>query len=877
MLLQERPRLVPETSDLDGFFQLLVKIATSQSLHISIVALHLWTKILTSHKLGTCNPVTSLIPQLLEICSHRMIKYETLPEDSTNPSIVFLSYDTDTMPEKHNFLGNYARFCAQIVGSIVENQPVDAIYHILSQAEQVITHLYDGEPAFNVETYSKSSVPFLKLDAQCNVIEAGLKGCGKWLLTQSSPEKDRHNEVMLQNLKVWCERILDLTFEDPLVKERVIQLAVGFATGPLKQDALFAVKVFEYILNTRYPDSLVSVTYSDAVKDLQTFCAHQLQKLAMRFSDYMITIYDEIERKVNQVSQEVAHDEQSRTRYSSILFIITHRATSVALAPREEHLDAFLQPLITRWANNEMTQSLSSFDSFCSLIGLGGIQQYMSQRNAHLIQDWSSHALDDEGKALQTQTQNALEHLPLRATKILLSISVEKLDPASQPFAMACRLWQKHLPLILPNLLRFISHAHAFHNDTNWASLPQEMKGVVKRILTDRFWQVGISIGSRDEFYAKVGRTKLTLEGLASSIRSTLRAVRETGYQLLEYLSLLDESFYGFKELPKPLSHALFSDANALSTHQMVILVDRLKVVVENCPVSCRSHFLPPIVATLFEQLDRKASSEWDSIEERNKATAGADGLDEEMRDESILRQLTYTSVTLVVNLLDPAKPNRPGPALADNPNGLSHVEHGTIRSFMIATPEILKPLILFCTHALRMRDTRSCSLITRVLRSLVPEFDTTEPLDTDVREFISHEVLRACITSLHDPYFVDLQKDLAQLVSSIIITYSPRTDTPKGVLLSLPSMTAERVDRAIAHLYRAHSNHRQQRAVVLELFKDLRGVSVSEQGRIAKPDTKKLRSAMQERYMTVDMQTDSKQKELSPDLGGVADMFGQP
>lgn len=195
----------------------------------------------------------------------------------------------------------------------------------------------------------------------------------------------------------------------------------------------------------------------------------------------------------------------------------------------------------------------------------------------------------------------------------------------------------------------------------------------------------------------------------------------------------------------------------------------------------------------------------------------------------------------------------------------------------MIATPEILKPLILFCTHALRMRDTRSCSLITRVLRSLVPEFDTTGPLDTDVREFISHEVLRACITSLHDTYFVDLQKDLAQLISSIIITYSPRTDTPKGVLLTLSSMTAERVDRAIAHLYRAHSNHRQQRAVVLELFKDLRGVSVSEQGRIAKPDTKRLRSAMQERYMTVDMQTDGKQKELSPDLGGVADMFGQP
>ena len=209
--------------------------------------------------------------------------------------------------------------------------------------------------------------------------------------------------------------------------------------------------------------------------------------------------------------------------------------------------------------------------------------------------------------------------------------------------------------------------------------------------------------------------------------------------------------------------------------------------------------------------------------------------------------------------------------------NGLSQVEHGNIRSFIIATPEVLKPLILFCTHALRMRDTRSCSFITRVLRSLIPEFDTTGPIDTNVREFISTEVLKACITSLHDPYFVDLQKELAQLIASIIITYTPRTDIPKQILLSLPSMTAERVDRAVQQLYRAHQNLRQQRALVLDLLEGLRGVSISEQGRVAKPDTKKLRSAMQERYMTVDMHPDGKQKEPSPDLGGVSDMFGQP
>ena len=208
--------------------------------------------------------------------------------------------------------------------------------------------------------------------------------------------------------------------------------------------------------------------------------------------------------------------------------------------------------------------------------------------------------------------------------------------------------------------------------------------------------------------------------------------------------------------------------------------------------------------------------------------------------------------------------------------NGLPNVEHGNIRSFILATPEILKPLILFCTHALRMRDTRSSATIARVLTNLVPEFDTMTPVDTDVREYISTEVLKACIESLHEPYFVDLQKELAQLIARIVITYTPRTSTPKQTLLSLPSMTEERVDRALQQLYKAHANHRQQRSIVLDLLEGLRGVSVSEQGRVPKPDQKKPRSVMQQQYMTIDMQADGKPREKTPDLSGVADMFGQ-
>lgn len=658
-LLEERSDLIAVEGGLDNFFRLLINIAKNNSLQVSITALHVWSKVLGSEKLVSTTPVAPHIGELLEICSQRVIRYEALPEDSPNPSVIFLNEDLDTMPERHAFLGNYSRFCKMIVGSIVRQQPADALYHILGQAEQVISHLYDGEPAFTVQSYSKSSVPFLKLDAQCSVIEAALKGSTRWLTGQAGGAIGHEQEVMLQNLKVWCDRILGLNFEDPLVKERVVQLAVGFATGPLKKDATFAFRVFEYILDTKCPDNPNFPAYSDAVEDLQGICIHELQRLAMRFADYLITIFDEVERKVNQVSQNVAQDDHTRTRYYSILFIITHRAASVDPLPQQERLEMFLQPLVAQWQSNELTNSLSSFNDFCELLGCGGIQQYVTQRALHQVPDWSTHPLDDDGKALQARMQHAVERLPLRATKIFLNVSVEKLEQTSAPHKMACRLWEKNIPSILPNLLRSISQAHAFHDPANWTGLPPEMSDVVRRILTDRFWQMGISTGSRDEFYARVGDTKHTVEGLASSVRATVRAVRETSYKLLCYMSLLGEHFYSYKELPRPLSDALFTDAYALSTHQMAILVETIRPVIENCPVASRSHFLPPILAALFEQLDRKASAEWDRLEQRTKNSEGRVSLDEEMRDESILRQLTYTSVMLVVGLLDPNRPSK--------------------------------------------------------------------------------------------------------------------------------------------------------------------------------------------------------------------------
>lgn len=179
------------------------------------------------------------------------------------------------------------------------------------------------------------------------------------------------------------------------------------------------------------------------------------------------------------------------------------------------------------------------------------------------------------------------------------------------------------------------------------------------------------------------------------------------------------------------------------------------------------------------------------------------------------------------------------------------------------------------------MRDTRCCSIITRVIRSILQDFapPNDSPTVITIREFMCSEVLKACITSVHEPYFVDMHKDLAQLIASIWVLYGSSSPTPRSVILSLPGMTEEQVSNTEAALARSTSL-RQQRAHVLDLLEGVRGISIAEQGKIlnSREERRKVRSALQQRYLSNEMEGQQGHNvdiNDGPDLGGVADLFG--
>jgi exportin-5 len=212
------------------------------------------------------------------------------------------------------------------------------------------------------------------------------------------------------------------------------------------------------------------------------------------------------------------------------------------------------------------------------------------------------------------------------------------------------------------------------------------------------------------------------------------------------------------------------------------------------------------------------------------------------------------------------------------------------LRTFCISNTPVLSALLLFATHAIRFRDSRCCGVVLRVFRSLIPEFarpqtsasstsSSTAAVIQDtapIREFISGEVLKACITSLHEPYFVDLQKDLAQVIASILTYYSPLTDTPKQILISLPGITEEAASKCIDYVGRAGMQQRQQRTMILELLRDLKGVSISEMGKISGSKAKE-RSKMLEQFMQAPQEKreqSSLGRAKTPDMEGISGLF---
>lgn len=348
-----------------------------------------------------------MVAPLLEVCSSRLVRFENLPEDTQDPTLLLLMEDTDTIPERHAFLGNYRRYSSQVIEHIVELTLSDAINHILAQTNHVIQQLYDGQPPFTPAAYVKNSMPYLRVDAQFTVIESALKG-----LVRSKPPKGFSQEqIEMQRaqldeyLEEWCKGLIEKNFEDPMIRKRVLQLLVAFSTTALKKNTGFMLKVLEHILMT-WPAARPEHKYfNEAIKDLQAESITELQRLAYKMPDNLVAVYDQLDNKIQQMSTSGSLDERRLVNYKSFLFIIIHRATNLDPATRLQRLQMFVEPIKAQWRDEGLKRALETYPGFCEMVGLDKAQRYLANRRVDQIADWGAVELDAEGSILQAELE----------------------------------------------------------------------------------------------------------------------------------------------------------------------------------------------------------------------------------------------------------------------------------------------------------------------------------------------------------------------------------------------------------------------------------------------------------------------------------------
>ncbi|EXJ94682.1 hypothetical protein A1O1_03079 [Capronia coronata CBS 617.96] len=893
--------------DLSPFLHFLIAIAEHESLIVSIPVVHSWVKLLEVSAWRKARVVSQCVGPLLQLASQRLIQYDQLPEGEQEAAVAFVSDEIELFPERQGFYLNYRRLCSAVIEWVCYAQLEEAMQAVMNRVDELLDGVQAAEQQLDLARYERVSMNVLRADAYFAMIDAAFKGLDRWQARHRegrTPEQDQLLQKVREASKAWMLNMLKTRdFKDPQIRQRQIKTAVEVSNRALQKDTGFAFNVLEHILSSFIITQQQHSVYAEAVGELHSYATSELRRLALQHADYFVTFYDQLESKFSDLINQLGADERLQIDLKSTLFSVIQRAGAVDYAQRQAKLEGFLQPLAAAWADDNLQATLRNLEAFAHSQAFDQVGPYLASTQAANFEDWSQVPYDSRGVQIQQDMLTSYSKLPLRETRILLSISTEGLEQGSELHKMICDLWSPLIPNMLPHVLQLTSYNHQLHNPGSWPNVTPELQGLIRRVLRDRYWQSGISSGTMNDFHSKVKSTKSTLEGFASSVRGRIRNNLEQCYSILHTLGRLGPVFYSLQQLPDMIAEAAINTTAPLSPHHFSVMIQMLPKLIDECPPESREHFLTPILSALLEQMDTKLSSEWVKMDQRKQTKQEEENLSEEMRDDSVLRQTTYKAVNLVAHWLNPKREQQLS-TKKSIVNGNYLAQGGnqqTMREFLLSNVRILEKLLVFVTHALAFKDTRSCYTMLGAVQRMVPEFAFDQFISGQeaaaVREFVSTDMLKTAITCLNDGYFADHQQHYAQLIATIWLAYGlpvhvpatetapaherpPLTSTPRDVILSLPGMTDAKVDKAAAQLVQEGLGARSKklRAIILSLLEGVRGVRVSELGKI---DMRQQQSKILEKY---------KQRELlgmqgvedrgagnaddGVDLGGVADMF---
>ncbi|KAG0689438.1 hypothetical protein C6P40_005047 [Pichia californica] len=797
--------------NLSNFYKLILETTKHESLSISAISLQFWCAMLRADELSDQPDFESIMPDLLETCSDRLINYNDCDPDSI--PLNYLSFDFDNQSDQHSFLNEYKKLVDDIVRIIVCKKPKDALVWLAERLNKFYSSPMGIQSLQNsILIYKgKGSESYIYSYSQFSIIEACVRGITRWQIWYRENDSQEIKQYLIEQADNLCTLLMMLEIKNPVLVRKQIQTLVQFT--PLLKDLNSTMfKVLEKVIESctfQYPDN-ASDEELENIRDLRASSGTELNRLAYLMPESLKNIFTELEAVINNILNQKELISHEVVAFKSFLLVVSQRSS---LENKIETFSKIVDPELMAWSDPTTMKGLSDLHWFMERLGIVKIAEYFKSRGITVNTNLLEAEMDDRGRQLKKELKDQWSSVfPIRASRILIQYSIEKLDHESETYKNLLKLWQPRVKPILPYILQLIYQIQAYHNPVNWVGLPEEVQAFVKYSTMERFWQQGISIQSRESFVDENVKAMHTLRDFADSVGHIVRYTREYAYLMIGTITELEETLYFESNNAVLLWKALTEESVGITLHSwrhMINLV--VRNVIKNCPLDYFDFFMPTFLPPVFRKLDEVLLERWNIVYQKGIRLDGNESdeqLSEEMLEEHMLRQFTQVVDRMLIDLAGQK---------AKTSLDQRQIES---REFILYNFEVLEPFLKLICDIISFRDTRCTFNAILILRHLSQELIGLN--NEKVDKIINDSIIPTLANIICDKFYTDAHSEAAYTLSILYIGERFKSNYPLQILKNILGLNEETMAN-FENVFGNCQRSRERKNCLLSLFNNAR------------------------------------------------------
>lgn len=803
--ISSKQKISWEKSDIDQYLKLVLETTNHPSLIVSGLSLQMWVTVLRYDDLSSKKPIDNIILNLLDSSANKTIDYTF--DDDSNMSKKYLDVDFDSTPDSASFLSNFKKFNEDIVRISVCKKPESGLKWLESKLHSFFD-LDLGRQCIHQYNLEEKSIAMNHGISQFNIIENCVRGISRWRIWYNGEDFDALNDRLNKLVESLGERLLVMNVASPILIRKQVQTLVQFA--PLLKDVSpLMFQVLEKILTTatfEYPPDSTD-DEKELIRDLRTSCGTELNRLAYIMPEALKKIFTDLENVVANILTLKKVTDHEIVAFKSFLLVIASRSS---INDKDELFAKIVDPELAAWSAPETEKGLMDLHWFMERMGIVEIASYFQRRGITANTNLLEATMDDEGKELKTKLKDHWSSIfPIRATRIFIQYSIEKLGHDSTEYINLLKLWKPRVQPIIPHILQLLTQIQAYHNPENWKDLPDAVQSFVRYSCLERFWQQGVSIQSKETFIEENVKAALTLRDFADSVGHLIRYTREYAFLTIGSLTQLEDTFYEIPGIAGVLWKSVAGDTIGVTLHSWKHMINScLRSVVKNCPIKFVDTFMGELLPKVFNDFDELLVRKWEKVYQHGLQLQGNEDdetLSEEMMEEHMLRQLTATVVRFLMDVVSQL-----------NAKNMTDAQVA-MRKLIVENKEIMAPFLKICCHIIGFKDTK-CSFNTiLVVRHLLQEILLK---DNEVDVYICDNLMKVLLGVLMDDYFIETHSEAAVTLTTLYCSLRSKNDYPARILIqSLPNITTQHISNFESILIGSKSLN-YQRSAMLELIK---------------------------------------------------------